>query len=282
MESWMKRGFLQNSKSDSKSIASKGIIQADRRPEVVVNPQNKQQEPPGPPSIKLKIPCGPNDFGDFTIFPSVGDFPATLGKPARATVTKLPSHGTPYTVSLLYPGAKEAIEAIPGFPTPYLPSLRVNYRIGDVPGAGKGMFAITDLNAGDVILRERPLCLIPQCLGDETMTVRQMNLTILAMMESMDPRDNWDFCELTTCKPGPPGNPIIGIISTNALTAACMPGGYNGRYIGICRDLCRVNHRSGATHWRLERLTTTTAACQTQLIDYRSKTWCMNSVPYAL
>jgi hypothetical protein len=79
-------------------------------------------------------------------------------------VTKLPFHGTPYTVSLLYPSAKEAIAAIPGFPTPYMPSLQVHYRIGDAPGAGKGMFALTDLDVGDVILRERPLCLVPQCL----------------------------------------------------------------------------------------------------------------------
>jgi hypothetical protein len=247
MESWMKRGFLQNSKSE-KSIASKDIIQADRRPEVVVNPPNKQQEPPGPPSIKIKIPCGPNDFGDFTISPAVGDFPASRGEPIRATVTKLPFHGTPYTVSLLYSGAKEAIAAIPGFPTPYLPFLQVNYRIGDAPGAGKGMFALIDLDAGDVILRERPLCLVPQCLGDETMTAQQLHLATLTMMESMDPQDIKDFSELTTCKPGPAGNPVLGIISTNALTAPRMPGDYNGQYVGICRDLCRVNHRSVATN----------------------------------
>ena len=27
-----------------------------------------------------------------------------------------------------------------------------------LPGAGKGMFALTDLDVGDLILRERPLC----------------------------------------------------------------------------------------------------------------------------
>lgn len=237
----MKRGFLQNPKSGSKpnaAFASKDIIQADPRPEVV----------PGPPSIKIKIPCGPNDFGNFTIFPVKGDFPATGGEPIRATVTKLPFHGTPYTVSLLFPGTKEAIAAIPGFPTPYLPSLQVTYRIGDVPGAGKGMLALTDLDAGEVILRERPLCLVPQCMGDETFTVQQMHQTTLAMMASMDPQDCKDFSKLTSCKPGPAGNPILGIISTNGLDASRMPGEYNGQYVGICRDLCRVNHRSVATH----------------------------------
>ena len=246
MESWMKRGFLQNSKSGSKPIASKDIIQADRRPEVVVKSPNNQQEPP-PPSIKIKIPCVPNDFGDFTLFPAVGDFSFARGEPIDATVTKLPFHGAPYTISLLYPGAKEAIAAIPGFPTPYLPSLQVHYRIGDIPGAGKGMFALTDLDVGDVILRERPLCLVPKCFGNE-MTMQRLGLITLSIMTSMDLQDCDDFLDLTTCKPDPTGNPILGIISTNALYAPGMPGDYNGRYVGICRDLCRVNHRLVATY----------------------------------
>ena len=122
MESWMKRGFFQNSKSDSKSIASKDIVQADRRPEAVVSSPNNQQEPS--PLTKIKIPCVPNDFGEFVQFPAIGDLPAARGEPINTTVVKLPFHGTPYTVSLLYPGAKEAIEAVPGFPSPYMPLFR--------------------------------------------------------------------------------------------------------------------------------------------------------------
>ena len=56
----------------------------------------------------------------------------------------------PSALSLLYPGAKEALEPIPGFHTPYKPFLRVHYSIDNVPGAGKGMFALTDLNLGDL------------------------------------------------------------------------------------------------------------------------------------
>jgi hypothetical protein len=204
MESWMKRGFLQTSKSDSKptaAFASKDIIQADRRPERVVNSPNKQQEPS--PLTKIKISCVPNDFGEFVQFPAIGDLPAARGEPINTTVVKLPSHGTPYTVSLLYPGAKEAIAAIPGFPSPYMPSLQVHYRIGDVPGIGKGMFALTDLNVGDVILRERPLCLVPLCMGKGPVTAQQVHLTTFTIVASMEPQDRRDFCELTTCKPGP-------------------------------------------------------------------------------
>ena len=239
-------GFLQNSKSDSKSIASKDIVQADRRPEAVVSSPNNQQEPS--PLTKIKIPCVPNDFGEFVQFPAIGDLPAARGEPINTTVVKLPFHGTPYTISLLYPGAKDAIEAVPGFPSPYMPSLQVHYRIGDVPGAGKDMFALADLEVGDVILRERPLCLVPLCIGNGTVTVQQVQLTTLSMVVSMEPQDRKDFSELTICKPGPAGNPILGIISTNALDASRIPGDYNGQYVGICRDLCRVNHRSVVTY----------------------------------
>ena len=110
------------------------------------------------------------------------------------------------------------------------------------------MFALADLEVGDVILRERPLCLVPLCIGNGTVTVQQVQLTILSMVVSMEPQDRKDFSELTICKPGPAGNPILGIISTNALDASRIPGDYNGQYGGICRDLCRVNHRSVVTY----------------------------------
>ena len=266
METWMKRGFLQNPKSDSNpnaSLASKDIIQVDHKPGAVsvANSPNMQQKPP--PSIKIKIPSAPivDDI------PMVGHRPASWRGWVNMRVTQLPFHGRPYTSSLLYPGAKEAIAAIPGFPTPYTPSLRLHYRIGDAPGAGKGMFASTDLDVGDLILRERPLCLFPQYIKGDGMTSAEKMLMII--VSTITPQDRDDFFKLANCKPG---NPTLGILFTNALNASRMPGDYNGRYGGVCRDLSRVNHRLVVVHRLLERLTTTIAALRTQCIDSASKT----------
>ena len=144
----------------------------------------------------------------------------------------------PTTLSLLYPGAKEAIEALPGFPTPYKPFLRVHYSIDSAPGAGKGMFALTDLNLGDLILRERLLCLFPQWFAQDNKASGEYAMTTLSLLK---PEDHEDFFNLANCRPRE--NVPAGIVHTNSLSAKCMPGDYNGEYACICRELCRVNHR---------------------------------------
>ena len=234
----MKRGFLKSTKSGSKPTVSlsKDIIRVDTTPAVVTNSPNKQQEPPS--LTKIKIPSCPIDFVDTS---EAGTAPGLV---THVGTTQLPFHGTPYAMSILYSGAKEAITSIPGFPTPYMPSLRVHYRIGEAPGAGKGMFALTDLDVGDLILRERPLCVLPISVPLGGLMSPEQMVTFAILL--MKPQDREDFFKLANCKPQM--NPVVGIMNTNALNASRMPGDYNGPYGGICRDLCRVNHRSVATH----------------------------------
>ena len=109
------------------------------------------------------------------------------------------------------------------------------------------MFALTDLDVGDLILRERPFCLFPQTLPlGGLMSPDEMFKLALSFMQ---PQDREDFFKLANCKTqDKAGNPARGIMDTNALNASRMPGDFNGRYAGVCRDLSRVNHRSVATH----------------------------------
>lgn len=227
----MKRGFLLNSKKDpelSMSIAAGEVTTAGG----AAYPANKPREP-------FKIPPVPFEYDD--------DVPENSGRPHAGKVvmipTSLPSSGPgPYTLSLLYPGAREAIEALPGFPTPYNPSIRVHYRIGSAPGTGlggKGMFALTDLNLGDLILRERPICLFPQWFAGNNDPSEEYAMSILSQLK---PDDFEDFFNLANCRTGE--NIPSGIVNTNSLYAGFMPGEYHGEYACICRDLCRVNHRS--------------------------------------
>ncbi len=192
-------------------------------------PANKPREP-------FKIPPVPFEYDD--------DVPENNGRPHVGKVVMipapLPSSGPgPYTLSLLYPGAREAIEALPGFPTPYNPSIRVHYCIGSAPGAGKGMFALTDFKLGDLILRERPICLFPQWFAGNNDASEEYAMSILSLLK---PEDSQDFFNLANCRTGE--NIPSGIVNTNGLYAGFMPGEYHGEYACICRDLCRVNHRS--------------------------------------
>lgn len=162
---------------------------------------------------------------------------------------------------------------------PYKPFLRVHYSIDSVPGTGKGMFALTDLNLGDLILRERPLCLFPRWFAQDNKASEEYAMATLSLLK---PQDYEDFFNLANCRPRE--NVPAGIVHTNALSASCMPGDYNGEYACVCRELCRVNHRSLLTSHILTTFLTTimTAVFRTQRIDGNSKTWPMNSVLYVL
>ncbi|KAF8346574.1 hypothetical protein F5887DRAFT_86342 [Amanita rubescens] len=241
MESWMKRGFLQSSGTDSKPLTPGAVIISKKTtddPDISSKPDRSLKQE------VFKIPA--IAIIDDNI-PSFGRFPG--GRDEVFTV-KLPydddNHTTePYTISLLYHGAKEALAAIPGFPAPYNPSIRVHYRIGDAPGAGKGMFALTNLDTGDLIARERPLFLFPQAIPVHSYAERDaiIEQTVL----KMKPADVLDYFDLANCKTE--GGRAAGIMRTNNLNAARMPGGYDGRYACVCRDLSRANHRLVAAYW---------------------------------
>jgi len=228
---------------------------------------------PDKPRGAFKIPAIPitEDIKAIGTLPAAG--------PIYMRCTQFPFHtalavGEPYSIFILYPGAKEAIEAIPGLPTPYMPSLRVHYRIDDAPGAGKGMFALTDLDTGDLILRERPLLLFPLCMPNDPAA---LEMTLVQTVASMKPEDSVAFVWLANCKTEM--NPIWGIINTNALNALRLPGPYDGVYGGVsCQS--QVSH---SCMWTFSKsLTIITAALRTRLMDGFSKTLCMNFVPYAL
>ncbi|KAK2465512.1 hypothetical protein APHAL10511_002404 [Amanita phalloides] len=149
-------------------------------------------------------------------------------------------YAEPYTICLLYPDARDAISALPGFSGVYHSSLRLQYRICDTPKAGKGMFALTDMDVGDLILRERPMFLVPQLVVSARIVPAE-EMIENSLLE-MTRQDREDFHNLANCKPNE--TLTMGIIHTNILDALCLPGSYNGAYGGICRDLSRVNHRS--------------------------------------
>ncbi|KAF8346576.1 hypothetical protein F5887DRAFT_1073253 [Amanita rubescens] len=241
MESWMKRGFLKHSGTSSK-LASTSVVTSkktadDHSSDVSSKPDR---------SLTSSNAIAQNQPQEAFKIPAIAiiddDIPGIGRLRREAYIIKLPygdNHTTePYTISLLYPGAKEALAAIPGFPAPYNPSIRVHYRIGDAPGAGKGMFALSDLDTGDLIARERPLCLFPQAMPGNSYT--DSDMILMQILSKMKPADILDYFDLANCKTE--AGPASGIMGTNNLNAARMPGEYDGRYACICRDLSRVNH----------------------------------------
>ena len=271
----MKRGFLQSSGTASKPLTPGAVIISKKTTDdhsSDINSKSDRSLKQDQSQELYKIPA--IAIIDDNI-PNIGRFP----RGRKVFPVKLPydddNHTTePYTISLLYSGAKEALAAIPGFPAPYKPSIRVHYRIGDAPGAGKGMFALTDLDTGDVIARERPLFLFPLAIPVDSYA--EMDAVIMKTVLKMKPADVLDYFDLANCKTE--GGPASGIWRTNGLDAKRMPGEYDGRYTCICRDLSRVNHRSVSSRLLSFRVSDNHYSCSPNA-TYR---WVLNDLMYEL
>ena len=92
------------------------------------------------------------------------------------------------------------------------------------------MFALTNLNLGDLILRERLLCLLPRWFSHNNKESEEFALAALSLLKPEDYSNS-----------RPRENVHASIVHTNSIDASRMPGDYNGNYASIC---CRVNHRS--------------------------------------
>ncbi|GLB44592.1 putative SET domain-containing protein [Lyophyllum shimeji] len=158
---------------------------------------------------------------------------------------ELPLEGDgPKTLCLLFPGAREGILTLRGFPAP-LPraakslSREPLYDIRRIPGLGRGAVANKALQPGDLIICERPLLLFPAAFpkhGPESRGTRFKD-----MVESL-PREKRDLVfDLHNCMKNGLKN-VKGIIDTNSLGIGRLPGSYKGAYAVLCPRIARMNH----------------------------------------
>src|SRR5437667_12509068 len=117
----------------------------------------------------IKIPTGPIKAYMHSKIDGLGCSTSTKGVLVRITTLPNPGvPGDPISVCAFVGPVKENILSIPSFPGP--PLIRPyppRFRIGDAPGAGKGMFATRDLRAGELIAIERSLFVGPKCTPGE-------------------------------------------------------------------------------------------------------------------
>ncbi|KAF8513962.1 hypothetical protein JB92DRAFT_2811742 [Gautieria morchelliformis] len=146
---------------------------------------------------------------------------------------------------LYYPAGLAALPT--SFPRS-LPTPRPSYEIRDAPGKGLGVFATRNIAFGEIIVVERPLIVMPLlllCSPGRTEAERKENtqLTIAALVASLNPDDRRTFFSLSNCKKTLDLGEIFGIIMTNAikLPVPCVPE----TYACVCPTISRVNHSCG-------------------------------------
>ncbi|KAK0189853.1 hypothetical protein F5146DRAFT_932000 [Armillaria mellea] len=108
----------------------------------------------------------------------------------------------------------------------------------DVLGAGKGMFAAKDLAPGDLILRERPVVVIPEIIPTVNGDASQF---IILAVQNVPPKEKEVFLQLHDCKKFPDN--VKGIVDTNAMNIGRLPGPFEGSFAGVALGLSRINHR---------------------------------------
>lgn len=167
--------------------------------------------------------------------------------------------GNGTTECMLRGAERRMIAAIPNFPQTYKEPSQPNFRIDPVPNMGFGMFATRDLQAGEIILVERPIAVIPKHLHltvasggwknmNEEKVLIEKNNQLQMLVDRMSPENRAVFNGLANVQPE---HGILGIINTNSfgLSELMASESNMGTYGAICKFGSRINHRSVVILW---------------------------------
>ncbi|KAI0785785.1 hypothetical protein C8Q75DRAFT_309442 [Abortiporus biennis] len=160
---------------------------------------------------------------------------------------------------LLYAPTKRMLMNFPRFPQKIRHPTTICYEIRDIPGRGKGVIALQDIEAGDLIIAERPLTITPNVTlfpdhhGSNPKysehapgEYKEAEELFAALLERMDPSRKADFMDIQNCHEHDGGGPFWGRASTNAFSAVYAGDTRSNPHASDCcftgKLLSRVNH----------------------------------------
>ncbi|KAJ7221361.1 hypothetical protein GGX14DRAFT_429485 [Mycena pura] len=253
----MKRGFLNGSQAKARSLgpslAAATVTQVNPSP--VIAPEIKVEKLPiGKRNVE--VPEGYSQPLRYV------ERDARAGSvPNAMTYTTLPvgaREDEPVTECFFYPGSKEVVMDLPGFPKPLVHPATPAFRLSSAPGKGLGLFSTRALKQGDHILAERPLFVTvrgiplqcPPSFTREQYHQHAMNeferCLEFSVKQRMRPEDSEAFMALKNSHKEDGSGPIVGIVRTNGLR---LPGlrpdlkeDSKFQYTAVCKDISRLNH----------------------------------------
>ena len=226
----MRRGFLNKApKAPGRTLVALKTEQINTTPlELVTIPNLKVADPCHTAPECTTIPKGFKAYNVVTL-PYPNTFP-----------------GEPAALCILYPGAKESILALPDFPTrlTFPPFFRYAFAVKDTPGTGKAMVAVIPIQAGELILNERPLILYPGAFPYHPNLTYHPDDLWHRLVQLLESPFRKIFYDLHNCKGSETDVARSkGIRDTNSISVGPLPGSYEGYYAAICPFLSRMNHR---------------------------------------
>ncbi|KAJ6593405.1 hypothetical protein B0H19DRAFT_1090194 [Mycena capillaripes] len=170
-----------------------------------------------------------------------------------------------WTECFLDADVKGLILATPGFPAPLLHPYSRKYRLAPSSDKGHGLFSIGKIQAGDLILSERPLTLTPTCFGSSVRFVKELTAQekyraalyeweqqLKFLFDRLHPDYQAAFMALANSHKHDGSGPIGGVIRTNGLGVECLQTGRysveeqqklrRGVYNAVCKEISRLNH----------------------------------------
>ncbi len=220
----------------------RGFLNSNNPRKLIVTPAKDKEITARPTTTTYVFPDIPPEYSMYPCSPEIA-LKQMFKAQMRCMSIPLPS---PYTNELsslcVAPSeTRTALFAMDDFPAPLETPFYTTYTISDVPGAGKGMFATKDLASGDLILRERPVVVIPEIIPTVNGDASHASQFITLAVQNVPPKKKEAFLQLHDCKNFP--DKVKGIIDTNAMNVGRLPGPFEGSFAGVALGLSRINHR---------------------------------------
>ncbi|KAJ6584797.1 hypothetical protein B0H19DRAFT_1249728 [Mycena capillaripes] len=242
----MKRGFLKSSKAKACPLGPELgtvisliyaiclIVPAIQRPNFVprakhrvafllLKSESKEYAPSKPSIPNLDIP-------GFDM-PSIPHGTFHTMSPRGVMCTTLPvgaGPGQPVSECLLFPGCKEALFSLPGFPRPLLHPATPAFRISKISGKATGLFSTRALKTGDLILSDADV-------------EKYFQLSV----SRMRPEAESAFMALAGSPKEDGSGPVIDIVRAHGLTLDGLwpSGNLQGHtYRAVCKMISYLSH----------------------------------------
>ncbi|KAJ7503020.1 hypothetical protein B0H11DRAFT_2223113 [Mycena galericulata] len=235
----MKRGFLTSSKAKARPLGPSLVVAPKNAKPPLGHETNFVNFPIGKQSVE--VPELPKGYSNSLTYI---ESDSNLGShPEAMTMTTVPIGlwpDGPTTECFFFPGSKEVLMNLDGFPQPL----------------GEGLFSTRALKAGDLILSERPLLVTargvpvpcPPGFTFEQYTqhsLNEMEKHVAFCVQRMSPENRAAFMALKNSHMEDGSGPVMGRVRTNGLRVSGLRPGVepkNDGYSAICKEISRLNH----------------------------------------
>ncbi|CAK5281855.1 unnamed protein product [Mycena citricolor] len=233
---------------------------ANGRPAFSVTERGTEELRPAPYGKQKKIVV-PEGYGSTLKITEKDPLSGSDPNPDSMTCTTMPQTGDTIderhlTECLFFSGSKEVLLSIAGFPHEMQQPSEAAHRVGPAGDKGLGMFSTRLIGAGELIMSERPLAILPRGMPTPVPpNFTQKQAMQLAMDEHEQmcaiavnrllPEAKAAFWALTNTHKEDGSGPIAGIMRTNGIAAENLRPGVQsamGIYSAVCKEISRMNH----------------------------------------